>query len=205
MAGLLDGLAVPAAIVVGHDIGATVAQALARLHDDRVSALVLLNPPYAGIGERRFEPSAQREFWYQRFHQLPLAEELVGRDRRAIAAYLGHFYGHWIGDATALQGAEFEAIVDAYAEPGAFRASIAHYRARSAQKRSPESARSDPIRHRTLVLWGEADPVIPVRWADRLGESFVDVDLKTLPGIGHFTAFEAPEAVVAAVATLAGA
>jgi pimeloyl-ACP methyl ester carboxylesterase len=48
-------------------------------------------------------------------------------------------------------------------------------------------------------MWGEADPVIPVRWADRLGENFSHFELGTLPGIGHFTAFEVPDAVIKAV------
>src|SRR6266542_6011223 len=63
---LLDGLDIPQVVVAAHDIGATVAQALALGHPDRVRALALFNPPCPGIGERRFEPSAQREFWYQR-------------------------------------------------------------------------------------------------------------------------------------------
>jgi pimeloyl-ACP methyl ester carboxylesterase len=37
-----------------------------------VSALVL-SPPLPGVGERVLTPDAQREFWYQPFHQLALA------------------------------------------------------------------------------------------------------------------------------------
>jgi pimeloyl-ACP methyl ester carboxylesterase len=51
----------------------------------------------------------------------------------------------------------------------------------------------------TTVLWGEHEPLFPVAWADRVGEFFADVDLRVLPGIGHFAPLEAPAAVAAAV------
>jgi len=77
---LLDGLEVPHVVVGAHDIGATLAQTLALRHPERVRALALFNPPYPGIGQRRFEPSAQREF-------CPRSRALValgGRPLRSI-------------------------------------------------------------------------------------------------------------------------
>src|SRR4029453_18743036 len=67
---LLDGLGIFRAVVAAYDIAATVAQTLALRHPDRARPLPLFNPAYPGIGERRFEPSVQREFWYQPF--IPL-------------------------------------------------------------------------------------------------------------------------------------
>ena len=48
----------------------------------------------------------------------------------------------------------------------------------------------------TLVLWGEADPILPVAWADRLPEYFPRLTLTRVPGVGHFMMREAPEVVV---------
>jgi pimeloyl-ACP methyl ester carboxylesterase len=62
---LLDHLGVRRCVVVGYDIGATVAQNLTRQSPERVWALVLFNPSYPGVGARRHEPWAQREVWYQ--------------------------------------------------------------------------------------------------------------------------------------------
>lgn len=198
---LLDSLQIPQVVIAAHDIGATVAQALARAAPDRVCALVLFNPPYPGIGARRFEPPAQREFWYQHFHQLALVERLVGRDRDAVRTYLAHFYEHWIARHETVRPAEFEAVVDVYARPGTFAKSIAYYRARAGARQT--EAATDPAALRidqpTTVLWGEADPVIPVAWADRLGDYFAQVTLRVLPGIGHFVPFEAPEDAVEAI------
>jgi pimeloyl-ACP methyl ester carboxylesterase len=200
MVALLDHLAIGRVTVVAHDIGATVAQVLARTAPDRVGALVLLNPPYPGIGARRFEPQAQREFWYQHFHNLDLAEQLVGYNRETVRRYLAHFYQHWAGRKEALRPEEFESIVEAYGRPGAFAASIAYYRARAgARGREAAPGAVAPIAQPTHVLWGEADPVIPAAWADRLPEYFQRLTLRLLPGVGHFVPVEAPADVIETV------
>ena len=121
----------------GYDIGATVAQTLARRHADRVRALALFNPAYPGIGGRRFDPSVQREFWYQHFHALTWSDRLIAHDRETVRLYLEYFYDHWCGRKEAIREREFEALVDVYARPGAVRASIAYYRARAAQRPKP--------------------------------------------------------------------
>jgi len=54
-----------------------------------------------------------------------------------------------------------------------------------------------------MILWGEADPIAPPAWADRLGDTFSHVlGVQFLPDIGHFVPFEAPEAVVEAIRTV---
>ncbi|WKB34646.1 hypothetical protein QS257_11680 [Terrilactibacillus sp. S3-3] len=68
------------------------------IYADRVHSLILLNPPYAGIGDRRFAPEGQTQFWYQHFHNLHLFEKLfTGRPEQA-RIYICHFYEHWSGD-----------------------------------------------------------------------------------------------------------
>lgn len=198
---LLDHLGIERAVLVAHDIGATVAQALAWTVPERIRALVLLNPPYLGIGERRFDPSAQREFWYQHLHNLPWSHDLIGYDRDTVRIYLAHFYDHWCGRKEAVRPAEFEAIVDAYARPGAVEKSINYYRARMEQWVKEAMAQADALRIElpTFVLWGELDPVIPAAWSDRIPEFFPTSTLRLLPGVGHFVPFEAPDDVAAEV------
>jgi len=201
MVALLDQLGIEKTIVVAHDIGATVAQYMARTIPDRIDSLVLLNPPYPGIGARRFEPSAQKECWYQHLHNLPWSDQMIGYNRDTVRLYLSHFYDHWVGRKEAILPDELNAIIDKYSRPGAIRSSIAYYRARSSMrgKEAESSPQSIIIQQPTIVLWGEADPVIPSVWSDRLHEYFSDLTLHLLPGVGHFVPIESPLEVIEAV------
>lgn len=200
---LLDHLEIGRCIIVGHDIGAVVAQAVARQRPQLVSALALFNPSYPGVGERRYEPSAQREMWYQHLHVLPWSDRLVGRDRATVELYLSHFYDHWVGRKESVRPQEFQAIVDTFARPGAMRSSLGWYRARAAERArrgTTHSQTPEKIACPTVVLWGELDPVFPPEWSDRLGEFFPKlVGLRRLPGVGHFVPFEAPEEALEAI------
>lgn len=190
---LLDHLGIERVTIAAHDIGATIAQRLALGSPARVRSLALCNPPYLGIGDRRFEPRAQREMWYQQLHLKPWAQDLIGRDRETVRVYLSHFYDHWAGRKDAVRAAELDHIVEMYARPGAVRGSIEYYRARAGAKLPGATPRAVPIPVPTVVLWGEEDPVIPAAWSDRIAESFPSSTLTLLPGVGHFVPFEAPE------------
>jgi pimeloyl-ACP methyl ester carboxylesterase len=200
--GLLDELGLAPAVLAGYDVGGRVAQAVAAAAPERVRALVL-SPPLPGIGSRILEPDAQREFWYQPFHGLPLADVLLDGEPRAVRAYLAHFWGHWSGPRWSLPTAELERLTRVYSAPGAFRASIAWYRAgagsvaRSLAERAP--AAEDRLARPVTVLWGERDPLFPVAWADRLDQFFAAASLRVLTDVGHFVPLEAPEAVARAI------
>jgi pimeloyl-ACP methyl ester carboxylesterase len=87
VAGLIDELGLDRVVLGGYDIGSRVAQTLAHRLPERVIALVL-SPPLPGVGERVLEGQAQREFWYQSFHQLGLADDLIDGQPTAVRAYL---------------------------------------------------------------------------------------------------------------------
>ncbi|WP_051330924.1 alpha/beta fold hydrolase [Aneurinibacillus terranovensis] len=198
---LLEHLNLDKVIVAAHDIGATVAQALVRIVPERIHSLILLNPPYPGIGTRRFDPSVQGQFWYQHLHNQPWAEQLIGYDRNTVKLYISHFYQHWAGRKESVRPKELEAIIDVYSRPGAVKSSIAYYRARAGAR--AQEAAADPtsiqVHHPTTVLWGEDDPVMLAAWSDKLGEYFSRLSFRMLPGIGHFVPWEAPNAVIEAI------
>jgi pimeloyl-ACP methyl ester carboxylesterase len=200
--GLISELGLDRPVLAGYDVGSRVAQTIAREAPDEVAGLVL-SPPLPGVGERILTPEATREFWYQPFHQLALAERLMSLGPESVRVYLQHFWSHWSAAGWEPSAEELERLVESYPRPGAFAASIAWYRAgagtveHSLAETVP--AANERITAPTIVLWGEEDPLFPAAWADRLGEFFADVTIEPLPGVGHFTPLEAPDAVAHAV------
>ena len=200
--GLMDALGLDSPVLAGYDIGSRVVQAIARTAPGRMRAIVLC-PPVPGPGERVLSPTAQREFWYQAFHQLDLAAELIDGDRSATRSYLRHFWSHWAGPAYRQPEAALDRLVELYQPPGAFTASIGWYRAGSGTVATslaevpPEP--SERIAAPATILWPDQDPLFPPAWSDRLGQFFSDATLRHLSGVGHFVPLEAPEAFAAAI------
>lgn len=197
---LVEELALGPVVLAGYDVGSRVAQAAAAARPDLVRALVI-SPPLPGAGRRVLDPHAQREFWYQAFHPLPLAQRLLDGRRDAVRAYLEHFWTHWSGPEYVPDPAELDRLADAYARPGAFTASVNWYRggsgmvARSLVEQPPAQRIATP----TTVLWPEHDPLFPRAWSDRVGEWFADAEVRPLDGVGHFVPVEAPEAWARAI------
>ncbi|HLN70021.1 MAG TPA: alpha/beta hydrolase, partial [Streptosporangiaceae bacterium] len=198
--GLIDELALGRPVIAGYDIGSRIAQAVARDRPDLVRALVLA-PPLPGIGERILAPQAQREFWYQAFHNTELATQLVDGRPDAVRAYLRHFWSHGPGYEPA--PGHLDHLVSVYGAPGAFTASIAWYRAgagsvaASLAEWAPDPAARIAVP--ATVLWPEYDPLFPRAWSDRIGEFFAAAELAWLDGAGHFSPLEAPGEFAAAI------
>ena len=196
VADLITGLGLQRPVVVGYDIGSRVAQSLARARPELVKAMVI-TPPVPGVGTRVFGPGPLREFWYQAFHRLPLAEELIDGKPEAVRAYLRHFWTHWSGPGFTLAEADLDHLVDVYGPPGAFTASVGWYRAGggTAAVATTETAPApgDRIGTPAVVLWPEHDPLFPRDWSDRLEEFFSQVRLRFVDGAGHFAPLEFPD------------
>ncbi|GIJ43631.1 hydrolase [Virgisporangium aliadipatigenens] len=203
---LIEELGPNRPVLGGHDIGSRIAQSVALHRPDLLRALVL-TPPLPGIGERILGPTAQQEFWYLPFHQLPVAGELIDGRPDAVRLYLRHFWTHWAGPGFALPDDHLEHLVSVYAEPGAFTASIGWYRAgvgglgRVAAEREPRPAQRIAVP--TTVLWPEHDPLFPPAWSDRLDRFFTDVRIQHVD-CGHFLPLERPHDFAAAVIAAAG-
>lgn len=199
---LIDELGLDSPVVAGYDIGSRITQTLARTAADHLRATVVC-PPLPGVGNRVLSASAQREFWYQSFHQLDLAEKLIDGNPAAVRAYLGHFWSHWSGPGYYQPEAELDRLTEIYSEPGAFTASIGWYRAGSGTVASslaetlPEPTDRIPIE--TTVLWPDHDPLFPPAWGDRLNAFFSRAELRSLSGVGHFVPVEAPHEFATAI------
>jgi pimeloyl-ACP methyl ester carboxylesterase len=198
VADLITGLGLQRPVVVGYDIGSRVAQSLARARPELVKAMVIA-PPVPGVGTRVFGPGPLREFWYQAFHRLPLAEELIDGKPEAVRAYLRHFWAHWSGPGFTLAEADLDHLVSVYGPPGAFTASVGWYRAgggtTAVATTETAPAPEDRLGTPTVVLWPEHDPLFPREWSDRLKEFFSQVRLRFVDGAGHFAPLEFPDVI----------
>jgi pimeloyl-ACP methyl ester carboxylesterase len=194
--GLIHELGLERPVLVGYDVGSRIARAIATGYPEAIRALVL-SPPLQGAGERILRSD---EFWYQPFHRLGLAEELIDGNADAVRAYLGHFWEHWSAPGWTLAPERFDEIVALYSRPGAFTSSIAWYRSGSSGVATALSERppAERIPVPTTVLWPELEPLYPPAWADHLDEYYADVELRVVPGVGHFAPLEAPAAVAEA-------
>jgi pimeloyl-ACP methyl ester carboxylesterase len=184
--------------IVAHDFGAIWAQKFARMYPERVHKLMLFDPPYPGIGARWFQLPHVMHTWYQLFHQLPLAEELVGSSKEATEVYLRHFLAAWSANKELWTDDDIAAYVEAYSQPGALRGGFNSYRA--ALRGGAFSGGGDlKVKVPTTVLWGDSDQILPLTWTDNLPQFFPDLVLKTIEGVGHFMMREDPERINAEI------
>ena len=202
IAALLDHLGWQQANIVSDDFGAVWVQQFARTYQDRLNKLVLFNPPYPGIGMRWMEPGHIPQVWYQMFHQLPLAEDLVGSSRGATELYIRHFLSHWSYDKNLWTDEEIAEYVEAFSQPGALRGGFNCYRAAFRGGWMPEG---DPkIYAPALVLWGDSDAVLPIAWSDKLKDFFPNLTFRAVEKAGHFLMREKPDIVNDAIREFVG-
>ena len=195
MLAVLDALELRTVGIVGHDVGAAVIQSMARLAPDRFVGLFFFDFVYPGIGVRMGMPGRLNEIWYQSFHQMDFAPALLGSSREACELYFGHILRHWSHRKDAFD-AVMDAFVDNFMKPGNLAGGFAYYRAAHAGRiamMSGDAPALPPISIPTCVRWAEFDPIFPSAWTDRLGETFINLDLEILPGVGHFPHREDPD------------
>lgn len=203
MVALLDALDIRQAGIVGHDVGAYVGQALGRSAPDRLTGLFFFDCPYPGIGPRLATPETLAEIWYQSFHVKPFAAAMVGTSRDACHLYIGHFLRHWAGGNPHAFDDVLDAFVDNFMKPGNLQGGFNWYVSSQAGRLAMlkgEAPALPPIAVPTGVRWGTEDPLFPYAWTDRLGDTFANLDLAPLPGVGHFPHREAPDLAAAEIA-----
>lgn len=189
--------------VVGHDWGGSLGLALAGARPDLVRRLVVVNAPFRKINLLRAP--------HIPFFALPFAPEValrLGGERVFRAMLRAGWRSEWTLD---------DELVDhyarSYADPPRTAAMLSYYRAATRPRlaravsglvpgRAPSGGSTPRVKvDRSLVVWGAADPVMPVS----VGESVVrdlgaSCSMVTLPGVGHFAPEEAPGVVVPTIA-----
>jgi pimeloyl-ACP methyl ester carboxylesterase len=152
-------------VLVGHSFGGRVAVRLARLVPDRIERLVLTAAPLLDRQGRRSRPAATYRL-ARSLHRIGL----VGESRMEA---LRNRYGS--PDYRAAQGVMRGVFVALLAE----------------QYGEDLAAIDCPVD----LVWGADDTEVPVEVAVRVEALVPSSRLVTLPGVGHLTPTEAPEAL----------
>lgn len=182
---VLDALGLPAAHVVGHDMGALVGWHLAAGHADRVVSLTAISVPHPrALAAAAAEDRDQRErmSYITLFREAGKAErELLADDARRLRSILSGVPPDRIG-----------IYRQAMAEPGALTAALNWYRAMS----SSDLDGLGPATVPTSYLWSDRDEAIGRRAAEACA-AYVTGEYRfvELPGVTHWVPEEAPEAV----------
>lgn len=197
--GLMDAAGVERAHVVGHDWGAAVSWHLATRHADRVEKLAIFNVPHPAVFAPflRSHPTQLLKSWYMLFFQMPYLPELFVRKA-------GRFIMSEGGRSKTFSESELDRYEEVWNQPGMMTAAINWYRAEgrraarrlTAGRRGGSRIAADPtVRVPTLVVWGEDDPVLDHRMADRSVELCEEGRLVKLPGVTHWVQHEAADRV----------
>ncbi len=197
--GLLDALGIERAALVGHDWGSIVVWTAALMHPERVSSVVSLNVPYRGwcAGFPTIEHMTSDERFRERFGYVLYFQEPGRAEKgfaRSPADWLRRTYLGITADTEFLGPGEFAVFVDAFTA-GGIAGPINYYRNIDANHEATAHLRNAPVPHPTLMVTVEFDPILPASLAEGMERWVPNLRTVHIPGSGHWTQQEQPEAV----------
>lgn len=199
VAALIEALGRKEAHVVGHDWGGAIAYHFAATHPARVQRLAVVNCPHPVVlATRLFKDGQLRRSWYMFAFQLPWLPELF-LSRNGGANVARSLRGMAI-DKTNFTREKLAPYAQNFSSQRAARSALNYYReamklvlsakGRALIKNFPK------IRAPFRLIWGTEDTALGVALTKDFDEHFEQpVDVKYLPGVGHFATLEAPQKV----------
>jgi pimeloyl-ACP methyl ester carboxylesterase len=192
MRGVLEGLGIEKAAVVGHDIGTMVAYAYAARYRDKTEKLVVMDAPVPGVPP--WDDIVRNPLLWHFDFGGPDVERLVeGRER----IYLDRFWNEFAGTPSKIGEATRRHYAALYAQPGAMHAAFAQFR----------SLRKDAEDNRKAIATKLSIPVLAVGGEKSFGatqavvmrNAAVNVTEVVIPGAGHWLMEEEPAATEKAI------
>ncbi len=182
----MTALRVQRAILVGVDIGGDVALALAATRPDRVEKLVLINTP-------AFEQIPARDITQMQRRTAKFAFRLT-RGVLGAAPLLEHVLRGSVANADHMP----MRLIARYLAPFVGRDGVNHLLALASSVTTADMDEVDlsSIQAPSLVIWGEEDPWIDSKVADRLINELPDSRLVRLAGVGRLVPEENAEYLV---------
>jgi pimeloyl-ACP methyl ester carboxylesterase len=205
---VVDGLGHDRVVLAGGDLGGPVIQAMALEWPALVERMVLFNTPVPASGDRYANiamSSAHDYFLRQGTDADGLLADLASADERE--RYIATFYSSrfWAYDG-AFDPAAIAFHTAPFADAAKLRASFGAYEsAFDKDKRSGHvTMAANPDVH-VLILYGEADHVIPKGFDEQAAAAFPDhVGPFLLRDCGHFVPWEAPHAFTTGTTAFCG-
>lgn len=177
--------------VIGHDIGAMVATAVAIDHAD-LRSLTLVDAPIPGT-DTWDRIAANPRVWHLAFHaNVDLAERLVTGNERL---YIEEFVRVRIGNPAAISDDDLRVYEEAYRRPGALRAAFSAYAAIPHDAVRNRAALATPLQVPTLTVGGTLSTSGPLMAAAGAEVSTRHSNV-TIDGAGHWIPEEAPGPLV---------
>ena len=181
----LTALRLPSATVVGLDLGGAVALRLAAARADRVDRLVLVNP--TALDQL---PSDDIRTLHRNTARFAFR---ISRGVLGAAPLLSELLRGSVSDPDHMP----DALVARYLAPYVGREGVNHLLAlaRAVDEEDMDGVELGAIQQPTLMVWGELDPWVESRFAERLSDLLSDCRLVRLPGVSRLVPEEAPDAL----------
>lgn len=204
---LADALEIDQFALAGHDWGGALAWAAALKNPQRVTRLMICNAahPYVYQHSLIHDAGQRAAAQYVRDFREPDFDKAI-RAQGLDQFFDERFARLWVGAAPS--AAERAAYLDEWSQPGALTAMLNWYRASPIEVPPADAPAQDSdflkrafpvLETPTLVIWGMSDPALHACQLDGLDALVRDLTIVRLPGIGHFTPCEAPDAVNSAM------
>lgn len=182
LAAFLDQMQIDRAAMIGHSMGGEVALRFALRHPDRLKGMVLVAP--SALVQRSLH-------WIERFLAPlpclgPLAVRATVLNHRFAARSLREAYHR----ADRVTSADVAGYCLPARIPGSARTFVKMLRDLDFGAAASHLA---GVGHRTLIIWGEDDPWVPLAHGRRLTEVLQRARLVTFPACGHVPHEEYPE------------
>ena len=190
---LLDALELRRVFLIGHDWGLQAGIRLCLREPDRVERFVALNDVHPWSRPSLRDALDVWRFWYIVLLAAPAAGGWLLRNRPGFVRLL---IKSW-SERNVWTKQELDSFALRLSEPSRARASVQYYRTLLRELPVVAGRYRDRTLHTpTLLLFGADDGVVRPHQLHGYEEHADDMRVELIPGVGHFTAEEAPDLVV---------
>jgi len=194
--GLMDALGHDTFAIVGHDTGFAISYAVAADYPDRVVRAALAEipgPPGSTPPPPLFLPAPlNNRLWHLGFNRVEkLPEQIIVGNEAPFFGYEFEIQGGNVSESAVSY------YVDVVSRPGVLTGSLGWYRAFDETIAQNEKRKATPLAIPVLAIGGERSYGSHV--AEAMEALASDVTAVVVPGVGHWVAEEAPEALLDAL------